>query len=59
MTTIIPESQQLKRAVKWISEQLIEDEYKSKMALVNQATMKFDLNPRQSMQLLNFYKKNE
>ncbi len=59
MTTIIPESQQLRKAVKWISEQLKENEGKSKMALVNEATMKFDLNPRQSMQLLNFYKKNE
>ena len=55
MTTILPESQQLKRAVKWISEQLKEDENRSKLALVNEATMKFDLNPKQSMQLLNFY----
>jgi hypothetical protein len=55
MTTIIPESHQLKQAVKWISEQLKEDEHKSKMTLVNEATLKFDLNPRQSMQLLNFY----
>ncbi len=55
MTTIMPESQQLKRAVKWISEQLKEDEHQSKMSLVNEATMKFDLNPKQSMLLLNFY----
>jgi len=55
MTTIMPESHQLKQAVKWISEQLKEDEQKSKMTLVNEATMKFDLNPKQSMQLLNFY----
>ncbi len=57
MTTIIPESQQLKKAVKWISEQLKENEGKSKMALVNEATMKFDLDPKRSMQLLNFYTK--
>ena len=57
MTTIIPESQQLKKAVKWISEQLKENESKSKMALVNEATMKFDLDPKRSMQLLNFYTK--
>ena len=55
MATIMPESHQLKQAVKWISEQLKEDEQKSKMTLVNEATMKFDLNPKQSMQLLNFY----
>jgi len=55
LTTIMPESHQLKRAVKWISEQLKEDEHKPKMALVNEATIKFDLNPKQSMYLLNFY----
>jgi hypothetical protein len=51
----MPESQQLKRAVKWISEQLKENEKKSKMGLVNEATLKFDLTPKQSMYLLNFY----
>ena len=55
MTTIVPESEQLKRAVRWISEQLKIDEHKSKMDLINEATLKFDLNPRQSMHLMNFY----
>lgn len=55
MTTIFPDSHQLRQAVKWISEQLKEDDKQSKLALVNQATLKFDLNPKQSMQLLNFY----
>ena len=35
MHTIIPDSEQLKRAVKWISEQLKEDENKSKHGLLN------------------------
>ena len=55
MHTIIPDSEQLKRAVKWISEQLKEDENKSKQGLINEAISRFDLNPKQSMFLLSFY----
>jgi len=58
MHSVIPESEHLKRAVKWISEQLKEDENKSKQALINAAISRFDLNPKQSMFLLSFYKKS-
>lgn len=57
MHTIMPDSEQLKRAVKWISEQLKEDENQSKQGLINEAISRFDLNPKQSMFLLSFYKK--
>lgn len=57
MHTIMPDSEQLKRAVKWISEQLKEDENKSKQGLINEAISRFDLNPKQSMFLLSFYKR--
>ena len=56
MHSIIPESEQLKRAVKWISEQLKEDENIPKQGLINEAISRFDLNPKQSMFLLSFYK---
>ena len=56
MPSIMPDSEQLKRAVKWISEQLKEDENKSKQGLINEAISRFDLNPKQSMFLLSFYK---
>ena len=56
MHSIMPENEQLKRAVKWISEQLKEDENKSKQGLINEAISRFDLNPKQSMFLLSFYK---
>ena len=56
MPSIMPESEQLKRAVRWISEQLKEDENKSKQGLINEAISRFDLNPKQSMYLLSFYK---
>jgi hypothetical protein len=56
MHTILPDSEQLKRAVRWISEQLKEDEQLSKQKLINEAISRFDLNPKQSMFLLSFYK---
>ena len=58
MHTIIPESQELKKAVKWISEQLKEDENKSMKILIHEAISRFDLNPKQSMFLLSFYNKS-
>jgi len=56
MHSIMPESHELKKAVKWISEQLKEDESKSKQGLINEAISRFDLNPKQSLFLLTFYK---
>jgi hypothetical protein len=56
MHRIMPESEQLKRAVKWISEHLKEDENQSKQGLINEAISRFDLNPKQSMYLLSRYK---
>jgi hypothetical protein len=57
MTTIMPTNQQLKQAVKWISEQLKDNESKSAISLVNEAILRFDLDPKQSEYLLNFYRK--
>ena len=54
--TIIPENEQVRRAVKWISDQLKEDEHLSKNRLINEAILRFDLNPSQAVFLLNFYK---
>jgi hypothetical protein len=56
MTTIMPESERLKQAVRWISDQLKEDETISKQKLINEAISHFDLNPKQSLFLISFYK---
>jgi hypothetical protein len=56
MNTILPDNEPLKRAVKWISEQLKDDENKPKQLLINDAILRFDLNPKHSMYLINFYK---
>ena len=58
MTTIMPESEALKRAVKWISEQLKSDENQSVKRLINEAILRFDLDPKQSNYLYHFYQKD-
>jgi hypothetical protein len=56
MTTIVPDSAHLKQAVEWISDQRKEDESTSIKSLINNAIIRFDLNPKQSEFLINFYK---
>jgi len=57
MTTIMSESESLRRAVRWISEQIKENTEKSVNTLINEAIMRFDLNPKQSQTLYDFYRK--
>ena len=56
MGTVLPQSESLRRAVKWISEELKMDENQNKMKLLNDATLKFDLSPSEGDFLLNMYK---
>ena len=56
MSTVLPQSESLRRAVKWISEELKIDENQNKMKLLNDATLKFDLSPSEGEFLLNMYK---
>ena len=57
MGTVLPQSESLRRAVKWISEELKIDENKDKIKLLNEATLKFDLSPNEGNFLYNMYKK--
>ena len=57
MTTIIPEGENFRRTVKWISEQAKEAPEKSIRAFINEASIRFDLTPKDSQALLDFYKK--
>jgi uncharacterized protein (DUF2344 family) len=54
--TIISDDEKLKRAVKWISDKLNENENLSKKTIINEACLRFNLDPKQSMFLFNFYK---
>jgi hypothetical protein len=59
MTTIIPEGEAVRRAVKWISGELQEDSNKSIQALVNDAVSHFDLSPKEAEFLTEFYLKGK
>lgn len=57
MTTIMPEGESIRKAVKWISGELQENPNKSLQKLVNDAVMRFDLSPKDAEFLTSFYRK--
>jgi hypothetical protein len=52
-----PSGEALRRAMRFISAQLQEDPERPVLALVDRATLRFDLNPKQAEYLVGFYKK--
>ena len=59
MTTLIPQGDDLRKAVKWISEMLQSNTQKSKMTLINEASLRFDLKPADQEFLMRCYEKIE
>ncbi|MDI9569751.1 MAG: hypothetical protein QM278_03285 [Pseudomonadota bacterium] len=57
MATIMPDSDDVQRAIKWISQALEEKADQSVGKLVEQAVFKFDLSPLDSEFLIGFFKK--
>lgn len=57
MTNILPEGEDLRRAVRWVSGNLQEDPAQPLQPLVQQAIFKFDLSPRDAEFLISFYRK--
>ena len=55
MTTIIPEGDDLRNAVKWISEMIQCGTQKSKMTLIDEASLRFDLKPADQEFLMRCY----
>jgi hypothetical protein len=56
MSDLLPEGENARRAVRWISEQLREKPEQSRMALLDQAMLRFDLSPAQCERLVEFYR---
>ena len=54
--SVHPEGESLRRAVRWISGQLADDSEQSLPPLVDSATLRFDLTPRESEYLYAFYR---
>lgn len=57
MSYPMPEGEEVRRAIKWISEQLQADPQLKLWPLINEATTRFDLNPRDAEFLIHFYQK--
>lgn len=56
MSTILPEGDAARKAVRWISERLQETPREPVGELVNEACARFDLNPKEAEQLAHFYR---
>ncbi len=57
MQTVLPQSEPLRRAVKWISDHLKEDEHQSRLKLVQEAVFRFNLPPKDEIFLFNMYRR--
>jgi hypothetical protein len=55
MSSILPKGEDIRRAVKWISEQLQENPDQAVQQLVNKAILHFNLSPKDAEFLINFY----
>jgi hypothetical protein len=56
MTTIIPQGEDLRKAVKWISEERQDSPEKKLAKLVEEASVRFDLSPADSEFLFKFFR---
>ena len=55
MATIIPKGENLRQVVKWISEKRREDDNRPIYRLIEQASLQFNLSPKQEDFLRSFY----
>ncbi len=58
MATVQPEGEDLRKAVKWISEECKYNPKATTTKLIEEACLKFDLSPIDAEYLRSFYKKN-
>lgn len=57
MRDLLPEGEELHRAIKWVSDNLQEDADQPLGPLVQEAIFRFDLSPKDSEFLIDFYRK--
>jgi hypothetical protein len=57
MSTIMPEGDEIRNAIKWVSMNLEENADQPMSKLVEKAVFKFDLSPADSEFLMNFFRK--
>jgi len=59
MTPVMPRRENVRKAVKWISENLKENADQSVQKLINDAVLRFDLSPSDSELVIDFYRKDK
>ena len=57
MHDLLPDGEDIRRAVKWVSEHLKENPEQPVQPLVQKAIFNFDLSPKDADFLINFYSK--
>jgi hypothetical protein len=57
--SILPEGEQLRRAIKWISDERTEHPEKKLSGLIGDACLKFDLSPKDTEVLVHFLTEND
>ena len=58
MHDLLPEGEDLRRAVKWVSANIQENPDQPVQKFVNEAVFKFDLSPKDAEFLSRFYRKD-
>ena len=59
MTTVQPEGEDIRKAVKWISDERQYGADKALIKLIEEAGLKFNLSPADQEYLINFFKKGD
>jgi hypothetical protein len=59
MSNIQPEGEDLRKAVKWISDERTYGAKKTFLKLIEEASLKFDLSPMDADYLVNFFRREE
>jgi hypothetical protein len=59
MSDPLSQGEHIRKAIKWISENLKEDPEQSVKKLINEAILRFDLSPGDSEFLMNFYREEK
>lgn len=56
MATVMPESEHVQKAIRWISTNLGDNDNQPLQPLIEKAVFKFDLSPKDTEFLMNFFR---
>jgi hypothetical protein len=59
MHVLLPDGEDIRRAIKWVSDNLQEEHDRPIQPLVQEAIFKFDLSPRDAEFLIGFFRQRE